>query len=576
MPQHAKRGSFREGGGCVILAAMLRTKTDPAMKSPPSPVFLPLAFRFAASSGLLILHLAFPTEAPEGVRGEAFYLACLALLLGESAWEMARNLGAGLKAFSAPSHPWIRWNLALDLVLVTLLIAFQGVDQERFVTLYIIPVLAAAFYLSTSEIIAMGALAIAAHGTSLLLFSSGILPRFGYSAALGMAWGERGQILALSALQVLPATLVVVAIRKYLEQLRTNLAASEEAAQDLTALYGRVVESMFSGLITTDLTGRITSANPAAEQILHRRLEPGEPVEGVLPVDLAGIAHSGREHRFEGRFLTPEGEVRTFGGNVAPLKGSDGQQTGHLVLFQDLTELKALEQRTRISERLAAVGELSAGLAHELRNPLASILGCVQLLRKGNQGLEMTERILTILGREGERVSGILSSFLDVSRPRDIAVRPLHLPTLVAELRSSWEMDPRTEGMPLVIGPVPKVWILGDPLCFHQVFTNLLSNARKAVAGAEAPTILITFDTDDQGLQVQVGDNGTGMDAEQMATLFVPFASGFREGTGLGMSLVYQFVQQMGWDIQVESAPAEGTVVTLLVPLAAGALPEGA
>jgi signal transduction histidine kinase len=128
----------------------------------------------------------------------------------------------------------------------------------------------------------------------------------------------------------------------------------------------------------------------------------------------------------------------------------------------------------------------------------------------------------------------------------------------------------------LVAGPVPKVWIQGDPLCFHQVFTNLLSNARKAVAGRPDPAILVTFGTDAKGLEIQVGDNGTGMDAEQMAALFVPFSSGFQDGTGLGMSLVYQFVQQMGWDIQVESTEGEGTVVTLLVPLAAGVLPEGA
>jgi two-component system sensor histidine kinase PilS (NtrC family) len=555
---------------------MLRANLEPLPSTSPSPIFLPLAFRFAASSGLLILHVAFPPEAHEAIQGEALYLVCLAAILWESVWEMTRNLGAGQKAFSAPSLPWIRWNLALDLLLVTLLIAFQGVDQERFVTLYIFPVLAAAFYLSTTEIIAMGALAISAHGTSLLLFSSGLLPAFGHSAIQEADWVERWRLLALSALQVLPATLVVVVIRKYLEQLRSNLAASEEAALDLTVLYGRVVDSMFSGLITTDLDGQITSANPAAEQILHRTLEQGYAVEEVLPVDVARIESSGRDHRFEARFLTPEGEIRTFGGNVAPLKASDGQQTGHLILFQDLTELKALEQRTRISERLAAVGEMSAGLAHELRNPLASILGCVQLLRKGNQGAEMTERILTILGRESERVSGILSNFLDVSRPRDIQVQPLYLPTLVAELRSSWETDPRAEGVRLVTGPVPKVWILGDPLCFHQVFTNLLSNARKAVVERPDPAILVTFSTDAQGLQIQVGDNGTGMDAEQMATLFVPFSSGFREGTGLGMSLVYQFVQQMGWDIQVESLEGEGTVVTLLVPLAAGALPEGA
>jgi two-component system sensor histidine kinase PilS (NtrC family) len=255
------------------------------------------------------------------------------------------------------------------------------------------------------------------------------------------------------------------------------------------------------------------------------------------------------------------------GGNVGPIRGFEGVQTGYLLLFQDLTEIKALEERTRLSERLAAVGELSSGLAHELRNPLASILGCVQILKEPQHPQPMLERVLGILGRESERVSGILTSFLDYARPGPIRVRPLWLPDLLKELWESWETDARNEGIPLLVSKAPSVWVAGDPLSFHQVFTNLLSNARKAVTGNGSPSIRIRFEAGEGTLEAILTDNGRGMDADQLRKVFVPFSSFFEGGTGLGMSLVYQFVQRMGWEIRVQSEPGAGTSVHLLLPV---------
>lgn len=529
--------------------------------------FLPLAFRFAASFGLAILHLALPSEGGRPPAGEAFYLACLTLLFLESAWEVWRSTAKTGHPFSLPSMGWIRANLVLDILLVALIIAFQGVDQERFATIYIFPVLASAFYLGIPEIVGVSALSALTHAVTVLLFTSGRLPAFGHSIPdQPFEAAQRTFILGFASLQIAAATLVVVMIRKHLETLREDLSQSEAKVDVLSSLYQQVFESMFSGIITTDLQGRITSANPAASHILKQPLAPGSPLAHLDLTDLTTHPLP-RENRFERSFATEDGQHHLVGGNVAPLLDAEGRQTGHLLLFQDLTEIKALEERTRLSERLAAVGELSSELAHELRNPMASIMGCVQILKQGEQPPAMMERVLAILRRESERVSALVSGFLDFSKPRPVSLQPLWLPVLMEEAKSSFEIDPRNEGLQLHLDAVPMVWVQGDPVCAHQVFGNLLSNARKALRDTGEPHLRMEFRPDHGGVVCELVDNGCGMGSDRMKSIFVPFASGFQEGTGLGMSLVFQFVQRMGWDITPESEPGRGTRMRVRMPV---------
>ncbi|WP_279342064.1 two-component system sensor histidine kinase NtrB [Mesoterricola sediminis] len=534
-----------------------------------SPPFLPLAFRFAVSFGLLALHLAIPLESPS--RGGDLYLAILAALFAESAWEAGRMTARGEGPFATPTVGWIRLNLVLDMLLVTLIVVFHGVDQERLATIYIFPVLASAFYLSIAGIVAVGLLSSAIHIAAVLLYTQQVLPPFGHSGAESAAEPyQLAYILGFTSLVIFGATLVVLVIRSQVENLRTDLSRSEAVVDELSALYRRVFESMFSGIVITDLRGRVASANPAAAKILHAHLDPGAPVEGYGFGDLQELMAQTRERRFEVSFPGPAGERRIVGGNLSPLLGAEGEPTGHLLVFQDLTEIKALEERTRLSERMAAVGELSSEMAHELRNPLASILGCVQLLKQGGQPPAMVDRVLTILLRESERVSGIVTDFLDYSRPRPVRLQAISLPALAEELRAAWETDPRRGGILLDMEDPPPVLIQGDAAWVHQVFTNLLSNARKALDGAEAPRIRIAFQRLEGRVAARVEDNGCGMTEERRRALFLPFASGFPEGTGLGMSLVFQFIQQMGWEIRVESEVGRGTAVSVEMPVASG------
>jgi len=532
-----------------------------------APPFLPLAFRFAVAFGLMALHLALPWEGP--APGEGAYMAILAFLFLESAWEARRMSDLAGNPFATPSKGWIHLNLVLDMLLVTLIVAFHGVDQERLATIYIFPVLASAFYLGIKGIVAIGLLSSATHIACVALYTQGVLPPFGHSGPETAVEGfQLAYILGFTSLVIFGAALVVIVIRSQMEVLRTDLSRTEAAVDELSALYRRVFESMFSGLVITGLDGRIASANPAAEKILHAPLPAGTPIRETGFGDLEGLMAQTRERRFETAFTTAEGARRIVGGNITPLLGGEGSPTGHLLVFQDLTEIKVLEERTRLSERMATVGELSSEMAHELRNPLASILGCVQLLKQGDQPRPMMDRVLTILLRESERVSGIVTDFLDFTRPRAARMQAIYLPALAEEVRAAWETDPRKEGIALEMEEPPAVEIHGDASWVHQIFTNLLSNARKALAGVEHPRVQVGFRLEGDRVLASVADNGCGMGEERRRALFLPFASGFEEGTGLGMSLVFQFIRQMGWEIRAESEPGQGTCIHLEIPMA--------
>ncbi len=549
------------------MVGMLQRTWDSMSSAEAGSSFLPLSFRFFASFGLLALHAALPADVRADGPGEPVYLGMLLVFFLEAAWESAQGLRSRNQLFPTPGPGWIRWNLLLDLALVTLVITFQGVTQERFSSLYIFPVLASAFYLGTLEIVGVGVLSAITHVLVVLGFANGILPTFGLSGEFGpQDSGRASFILGIASLQVFATALVAVLIRRNLDRLRTDLSVSEAVVGELSALHERVVESLSSGLITLDLEGRVTSANPAAEAILGMHVAPGIAIQELLPLSSPLPLYRGREHRFEVALPRPEGGRQILGGHLAGLRGLNREETGQLLLFQDLTDLKALEERTRISERLAAIGQLAAGLAHELRNPMASISGCVQLLQREDSPQEVEKRVLGILDRETQRVGAILSDFLDFARPEVPGGSLLFLPKVLEEARASWEMDPRTKGLPLIMEEVAAVSCLSDATGLHRLLLNLLVNARKAVDGQPAPMVRLACTLHEEGIRLSVADNGCGMTPEQLEQLFVPFVGSFREGTGLGMSLVYRFVQAMGWRIEVDSEPGRGTLVQILIP----------
>ena len=530
----------------------------------PVPPFLPLAFRFVASFALLVLHLGLDMDLPGNTVGEWIYVASLAALFAESLVESAHSYLATGSPFAVPARPMLLLNLFLLCALVTLVVSFHGVAKTNLAALYVFPVLASAFYVGLPTIIMFGTLSIAMHAVCVLLFSGQTgFPLNSLGGEASVLPTERLWLIGFTSLLIIAATLVVVIIRRRLETLRSNLSESEAAVGDLSALYRNVVESMESGLVTTDLKGMLTSANPSAERILQTKLQLGQPMKALDAVEQAikkGIAGI---YRFEAAIAMPKGDEKNVGGAISPLMDRRHKQTGFLVLFQDLTDMKAMEARMRLNERLAALGELSSELAHEMRTPLASIKGCVEILRKPSTDGAMVEKVMTILIRESERVGAVVSDFLEHANPRDLKLEPIMIPDLLEEVRAACATDPRFDGVALHFEDAKKVWVRGDRRAAHRILTNLLSNSLKALKGRPKPRIEVSQAIAGDMVTLAVTDNGTGMDKTQVKDIFTPFRSGFAEGTGIGMSLVFHFAQRMGWEIKVNSEINVGTAITI-------------
>ncbi|MCL1907828.1 MAG: ATP-binding protein [Holophagaceae bacterium] len=531
-------------------------------------LFLPLALRFVASFALLILHFALDMEPHNGSVGEWIYVFCLGTLFIESVFEASRSTLRLGSPFSVPSRPWIYLNLFLLCFLVTLLVSFHGVAKAGLAALYIFPVLASAFYVGINTIIGVGAVSISMYALCVVLFSSKIAPLFGHlEIQSDLLPSEQFWLIAFTTLQIMVATLVVVSIRSRLENLGSNLSKSEAVVDELSTLYRNVVESMTSGLVTTNLKGILTSANPSAEQILQTRILPGLPLQALDAIELAVKKTVPETSHFERALTTSDGAEKIVGGTISPLMDSENQQTGFLILFQDLTKIKAMEARMRLSERLAAVGELSSELAHEMRTPLASITGCVQILQKQNSDWSIVEKVMTILIRESKRIGAVVTDFLELASPRDLKIEPLWLPDLLEEVKATCDTDHRYSDLALDIDSPLEVRILGDALGSHQILTNLLSNSRKAVRGRVEPMIKMIQKIQGDRLSLTIADNGIGMDKSRIGDIFTPFRSGFSEGTGIGMSLVFQLTQRMGWEISISSEINAGTEIILKIPL---------
>jgi two-component system sensor histidine kinase PilS (NtrC family) len=364
------------------------------------------------------------------------------------------------------------------------------------------------------------------------------------------------------------------------EGVRSAGARLEQASSEIATLQAfnqHVIDSLPSGLLTTDRTQRVVTFNHAAEAITGLTFERvvGRPLVDVMqmPPGLvsalnAALGGSGAR-RLEYRFRRGDGAQIDLGLSATHLE-TPGGRAGYLVTFQDVTDVKKLERDARIQQRLAAVGEMAAGIAHEIRNPLASMSGSIQILRQELPLSPEQEQLMDIVLRESERLNTTIRSFLAYARPQKFAIarfdvrRALNDTALL--LRNSADvLDTHTVDLEL---PPSELWYEADEGQIKQIVWNLATNGLRAMPKGGRLKLSGSRDGGDS-VVIAVQDEGIGIPPEELDGLFQPFHGGFAKGSGLGLAIVHRIVTDYHGEIHVSSKPGAGTTVSVRLPVRA-------
>ena len=371
---------------------------------------------------------------------------------------------------------------------------------------------------------------------------------------------------------------VVAVLSSYLtEQLRatgTELKAAQDGLDKLEALNDSIVLSLRSGLITLNPSGRITSFNQAAELItgfpkaeaLGRQLAkilPGVSLEQATPLD--------HPTAFKLPFTQRAGRRRILEVSLGSLVGPKGTDIGKLLLFADITPVVEMEERLRVADRLAAVGRLAAGMAHEIRNPLAAISGSIEVLERELDLDPVNRHLMQIVLRETDRLNSLITDFLLYARPTPRSRETIHLSQLIRDLLQVFAKRPDIPpGIQMETDLQEGLVLDSDPKLIRQILWNLINNAAEAMPQGGRLKLSCTQPdgpgAPDGFLEIRVQDTGCGIPAEHVDRIFEPFFTTREMGTGLGLSTVWRIVESMEGQVSVNSRVGEGSTFTVRLP----------
>lgn len=459
-----------------------------------------------------------------------------------------------------------RLQVLIDLGMATALVYVTGGIDSSFNFLYPLIIIVGSILLPRSAAMMMAALAFILHGGVLELSYYGIIPAY-WSAAPDLKSMQAAVLINFFAF--LAIAYLATRLSHKLRQIRVELRDKSGELENLQALHENIVQSISTGLITTNLDGRITLTNAAAQQLLGRPVSQlvGQQVAQLFLDQLPQPGFESVRHA-EVRALIPAGRRRqkTFGIAATTLALADSGLVGYIYTFDDLTEIRRLEREVRLRDRLAAVGRMAAAIAHEIRNPLASIAGSVQVLSQLAVLNDDQRLLVDVVTRESERLNNIISDFLSYTREKQydfarVDMIPLLEDTLTLLQNRLPSLEPNAPAqLPLELVrkfDAERALAVVDSDRLKQVFWNICENAVKAMPDGGSLTVAVRG-TETHWV-ISFADTGRGMAGQQIEKIFEPFQSGFTGGTGLGLAIVYQILQAHGGRISVRSAPGQGT-----------------
>jgi two-component system, NtrC family, sensor histidine kinase PilS len=464
-----------------------------------------------------------------------------------------------------------RLQLGIDILIVTWLVWHSGVIQSPYIALYIVIIaISSLFFIARDAVVTSVVCAVAFTACAVLLMSQ-------TPAAANDSLQQTVQAVGMFDIAFFVVGLLSARLAERQSRSDVRLLAATQSLADLRALHERIVESIRSGVVTTDLEGRIFTLNQAAVEITgyEEKTVRGKDASilfGDLKERIADSLRTINSNEGGGRFetdcLTHEGLRLRLGYSISPLFSEANETTGMVITFQDLTQVRTLEETSRRQDRLAAIGRMAASIAHEIRNPLAAMRGSIQMLRSEMDTDSHQTELMEIILRESDRLNRIITDFLSYARPRSLVQSKVDVGVLLHQTFALLRHSPEILETHSIVEEVPDEPLIvdADEGQLKQVFWNLARNALQAMPQGGTLRTQLGRNSFNR-LRISFSDTGRGMTPDQVEHLFEPFSS-TTGGTGLGLSIVYQIIRDHGGTINVRSREGQGTTITIELPAA--------
>lgn len=356
------------------------------------------------------------------------------------------------------------------------------------------------------------------------------------------------------------------------EELQKLRVIAEEKAESIESYNENILRSISSGVITFDKDGRIMTFNPAAGQILSKNAEDiigktctevfGEN-SPITKVQRESIIKEEGIPRLEANLKTSQGDSIWLGMNTSLLRNRDNETIGLILVFSDLTEIKYLQEQIELKERFTLLGEMSAGIAHELRNPMGAISGFAKLLSKKLAEGDGRKSLVEAIEKEIEGMNRVITELLNFTKPADLNLTDVSIKDLIEDSLKTVQMNGMDIKLDLGRAPV----IEADEVLLKQAFINIFQNSIEAMPAGGELKISTHIASQRPVVEIEISDTGIGIPEDKLNRIFQPFFTTKERGTGLGLSLVKKIVLYHGGYIEVKSKEGKGTTFKINLPV---------
>lgn len=500
----------------------------------------------------------------KGERKEAFYLAVIVALI----YFLSLLYLLLQPYFERRPLKFKITQIFFDTLLASSVIFITGGRASPFIFLYVLIIIYSSIMLTktASYLAALGSGIIY---VLIVLYQIRLQAPTGPAESMLSSVSEWGEIGLVSTYFHLTGFLLVAILAGYLSERFTaagrELGERERSLRILQNLHENILQSLTSGVITLNLEGKVISVNKTGLEILGIDSEDdlfGKDLGNFMAgLHMEELISKKREQMLYSR---PDGKKLTLGFSSSDLKGTDDETQGHIIIFQDLTDVKELEKKLRNTEKMALLGQLAAGLAHELRNPLSAISGAVEILSSDVEQTEENLRLVRMASQEVDRLNLLVEDFLILTVPVQKLTSTVDLGTIISGTVESFTKTIRRKNIQ-VLNEVPKgIYVQADSYRLKQAVWNLLLNSVEAMPTGGLISIKSRFE--DGNVVVEISDEGKGIDENLVSRIFDPFFTTKEVGTGLGLAIVQKVIEGYNGKINVVSSEGRGATFVITLP----------